>query len=50
MPAKSVGILAMVYAIGELQNPLPVKQCCIQEIRITLLVEVMHFYKGKGLG
>ena len=25
MPAKSLGKLAMIYAIGELQNPLPHK-------------------------
>ena len=25
MPAKSLGTLAMIYAIGELQNPLPRK-------------------------
>ena len=25
MPAKSLGALAMIYAIGELQNPLPRK-------------------------
>ena len=50
MPAKSLGRLAMVYAIGELQNSLPLKQCCVKEIRITLLIEVMHFYIAKGFG
>ena len=48
MPAKRLRTLAMIYAIVELQNPLPVKQCCEKEIWITLLVEVRHFYKGKG--
>ena len=33
MLAKSLGTLAMVYAIDELQNPLPpVNQCCVKEI------------------
>ena len=28
MPEKSLRALAMVYAIGELQNPLPCKTLC----------------------
>ena len=31
-PAKSLGTLPMIYAIIELQNSLPVKQCCGKEI------------------
>ena len=32
MPDKSLGTLAMIYAIVELQIPSPVKQCCGKEI------------------
>ena len=48
MSAKSLETLAMIYAIGELQNPLPRKTMLCKGDMKTLLVEVMHFYKGRG--
>ena len=59
MPAKSLGTLAMIYAIGELQNPLPRKtMLCKGDMNISVevntvvenQVEVRHFYKGRGFG
>ena len=35
MPAKSLGTLAMIYAIVELQNPLPCKTMCKGDMNIS---------------
>ena len=48
MSAKGLGILAMVYAIGELQNPLPLKAMLCKGDMNDSASRVMYFKKGKG--
>ena len=36
MSAKSLGRLAMIYAFEEIQNPLPVQQCCLKVLGIAM--------------
>ena len=56
MPAKSLaislGTLAIIYVVHELQHPLPLVQCCATEIWIILHVQVIHFnitmMRGEG--
>ena len=43
MSAESLGTLATIYAIGELQNT-----TMLCEGDMNLLVEVVHFYITKG--
>ena len=50
MSAKSLGTLPVIYTVDELQNPLPVKQCCLKVIGIVLEGEVMPFQIAKGFG
>ena len=48
MPAESLGTLAMIYAIVELQNPLSHKTMLWKGDMNISASKVMHFYKGKG--
>ena len=37
----------MIYAVDEIQNPLPVKQCCLKVIQLTLEGEMLSFHMAK---
>ena len=43
MSAKNLRTLAMIYATGELQNPLHRKRMLCEGNMNTLLVEMMYF-------
>ena len=47
MSAKSLGTFPVVYAVDELQNPLPVQRC-LKVIRIALKGEMVPFQVAKG--
>ena len=44
MPAKSLGTLAIIYAVHVLQHPLAPHTMCATEILIILYIQVIHFY------
>ena len=50
MSAKSLGTLPVIYAVDTQQNPLPVKQCCVEGIQIALKGKIMSFQVAKGFG
>ena len=50
MYAKSLGaLLLLIYAVDELQNPFPVKQCCLKVMRIAFEGEMVSFPNSSGL-
>ena len=50
MSAKSLGTLPVIYAVDELQNPLPSTTSCVQVIGIALEGEMVPFQIAKGFG